>query len=77
MNLPFGIASIILLQKALHEKITKKKQTIDYPGIVTFAISMSAFLYGLNLLKEAQRMTGSIVVSLIVNRRIYRFISID
>lgn len=66
MNLPFGIASIILLQKALHEKITKKKQTIDYPGIVTFAISMSAFLYGLNLLKEAQRMTGSIVVSLIV-----------
>ncbi|EIT86141.1 major facilitator superfamily protein [Fictibacillus macauensis ZFHKF-1] len=61
MNLPFGIVALFILWTSLHEHVEKKKQKIDYGGIVTFAISMSAFLYALTLLKETKSLSGSIV----------------
>ncbi len=66
MNLPFGIVSLVLLWVALHEQLEKKKQIIDYPGIFTFAISMTSFLYALTLLKEQKEFTGSIILLLAV-----------
>ncbi|MCJ7842598.1 MFS transporter [Lederbergia sp. NSJ-179] len=66
MNLPFGIISLILIGTSLHEQIEKKKRTIDYAGIFTFAASMTSFLYALNLWKEERQMTGSIVTLFIV-----------
>ncbi|CAM3890690.1 MDR family MFS transporter [Lederbergia lenta] len=66
MNLPFGIISLILLWTALHEQIEKKKQIIDYGGIFTFAICMTAFLYALTLLKEYKQVTGNISILFIV-----------
>ncbi|KAA9014206.1 MDR family MFS transporter [Niallia endozanthoxylica] len=66
MNLPFGIVSLVLLWVALHEHLEKKKQIIDYPGIFTFAISMTSFLYALTLLKEQKELTGSIILLLAV-----------
>ena len=60
MNLPFGIISLILLWVSLKEQIEKKKQTIDYAGILTFAVCMTSFLYALTLLKEHKQLTGSI-----------------
>lgn len=66
MNLPFGITSLIIMQKALHEHITMKKQSIDFPGIITFAISMTAFLYALDLLKNEHRVTGALAIYLVV-----------
>ncbi|TCN22721.1 MDR family MFS transporter [Mesobacillus foraminis] len=66
MNLPFGIVALCLLWVSLHEQIEKKKQTIDYAGIFTFAVSMTAFLYALTLLKEENQVTGSILTLFIV-----------
>ncbi|WP_121613478.1 MDR family MFS transporter [Mesobacillus foraminis] len=66
MNLPFGIVALFLLWVSLHEQIEKKKQTIDYAGIFTFAVSMTAFLYALTLLKEENQVTGSILALFIV-----------
>jgi len=66
MNLPFGIVSLILLWVSLHEHLEKKKQIIDYPGIFTFAISMTSFLYALTLLKEQKALTSSILLLLAV-----------
>ncbi len=60
MNLPFGIAALILLSVSLHEQFEKKKPTIDYAGIFTFAVSMTAFLYALTVLKEEKHMTTTI-----------------
>ncbi|MBS4197365.1 MDR family MFS transporter [Lederbergia citri] len=66
MNLPFGIVSLFLLWVALHEHIEKKKQIIDYPGILTFTIFMSAFLYALTLVKEHKQLTNQISILFIV-----------
>ena len=44
INLPFGILSVILLQKNLHETFEKKKHTIDFAGIITLSIAMIIFL---------------------------------
>lgn len=61
MNIPFGFVSLILLSISLKEHIEKKKQTIDYPGIFTFAVSMTAFLYALTVLKVEKQVTGMIL----------------
>ncbi|MEK3889884.1 MDR family MFS transporter [Bacillus sp. FSL K6-3431] len=66
MNIPFGIISLIFLWTSLHEQIEKKKQIIDYGGILTFAICMTAFLYALTLLKEYKQVTGNISILFIV-----------
>ncbi|WP_338449672.1 MDR family MFS transporter [Niallia oryzisoli] len=66
MNLPFGIVSLILLWVSLQENLEKKKQIIDYPGIFTFAVSMTSFLYALTLLKEQKALTSSILLLLAV-----------
>jgi EmrB/QacA subfamily drug resistance transporter len=61
MNLPFGLISLVLLWFSLQEIIEKKKQTIDYIGIITFSVSMTAFLFALTVLKEQKQFTGSIL----------------
>ncbi|MDX8342547.1 MDR family MFS transporter [Rossellomorea sp. YZS02] len=66
MNLPFGIVSLFLLWTSLKENIEKKKHRIDYSGIFTFAVSITAFLYALTLLKEQKQVTGGILTLLII-----------
>lgn len=44
INIPFGILSIILIQKNLKENFTKKKHKIDFSGIITLSITIIAFL---------------------------------
>jgi EmrB/QacA subfamily drug resistance transporter len=44
INIPFGILSIILLQKNIKETLEKKKQTIDFAGIITLSAAMIIFL---------------------------------
>lgn len=67
MNLPFGIISLILLQQALHEQLSKKKQIIDYAGIITFTISMTAFLLALNIVKVEKQMTTNLFFWLLIS----------
>lgn len=44
INLPFGILSIILLQRNLKESFEKKKHKIDFAGIITLSVAMIIFL---------------------------------
>lgn len=44
INLPFGILSIILLQRNLDETFEKKKHNIDFAGIITLSAAMIIFL---------------------------------
>lgn len=61
MNIPFGIVSVLILWVSLFEQIEKKKHSIDYAGILVFAISMTSLLYGLTSLKEEKGLTSSIL----------------
>ncbi len=65
MNIPFGIISLLILWVSLYEQIEKKKQIIDYAGIVVFASSMTSLLYGLTVLKEQSQLTSSVVLLLV------------
>jgi EmrB/QacA subfamily drug resistance transporter len=46
INIPFGILSIILLQKNLNEGFKKKKHKIDFMGTVTLSAAIIIFLFG-------------------------------
>lgn len=60
MNLPFGIVAIFMLWASLHEKLEKKRHRIDYGGITVFAVTMTAFLYALTILRESKQMNGTV-----------------
>lgn len=44
INLPFGILSIILLQRNLKETFEKRSHSIDFAGIITLSATMLVFL---------------------------------
>lgn len=44
INIPFGILSVILLQKNIRESFEKKKQPFDFGGIITLSAAMLIFL---------------------------------
>lgn len=46
VNIPFGIMSIVLLQKNLSEDFERKKAHIDYAGIVVLTGAILTLLYG-------------------------------
>lgn len=45
INIPFGIFSIVLLQKNLKEKVQKKENQMDYLGIVILTTAIIIFLF--------------------------------
>jgi EmrB/QacA subfamily drug resistance transporter len=46
INIPFGILSIVLLQKNLSEDFERKKARIDYAGIIVLTGAILTLLYG-------------------------------
>ncbi|WP_238915273.1 MDR family MFS transporter [Clostridium sp. YIM B02555] len=44
INIPFGIVSVILIQRNLNESFEKKKHKIDFAGIITLSAAMLVFL---------------------------------
>ncbi len=44
INIPFGLLSILLLQKSLKETFHKKKHGIDFAGIITLSLAVMALL---------------------------------
>ncbi|WP_443661767.1 MDR family MFS transporter [Clostridium sp.] len=46
INVPFGIISIVLLQKNLIETVERKKHKIDYVGTLLFSFAIIIFLLG-------------------------------
>lgn len=47
MNVPFGLVAIVMLWLSLHEQIEKEKKPVDYWGVLTFTIGMTALIYAL------------------------------
>ncbi|EKQ53592.1 MULTISPECIES: MDR family MFS transporter [unclassified Clostridium] len=56
INLPFGILSVILIQRNLDENFEKKKHTIDFAGIITLSLAMVIFL---NIFLSGESITSS------------------
>jgi len=44
INIPFGIISVVLIQRNLDEVFEKKKHSIDFAGIITLSLAMVIFL---------------------------------
>ena len=44
INIPFGLLSVILLQKSLKETFQKKKHSIDFAGTITLSLAMIVLL---------------------------------
>lgn len=67
INIPFGIMSIILIQKNLKENFERKKHKIDYAGIAALSASIIALLYGVLVGGESQSFYSlTIVVCLVI-----------
>ncbi|MFT8314339.1 MAG: MDR family MFS transporter [Clostridium sp.] len=67
INIPFGITSIILLQKNLKESFQKNKITIDFLGIITLSLSIIIFLFGIfSISNNAKWYSRSLIFSLII-----------
>ncbi|MBU3112158.1 MDR family MFS transporter [Clostridium lacusfryxellense] len=65
INLPFGIISIILLQKNLNETFDRKKQKIDYLGTILFSMAIIIFLLGI-LSGEKSNIVLSIAATIVI-----------
>lgn len=65
INLPFGILSIILLQKNLKENFERKKHKIDYLGTLVLSASIIIFLFGV-LDGESGSHGVFVVISLVI-----------
>lgn len=67
INIPFGIMSIILIQKNLKENFERKKHKIDYAGTAALSASIIALLYGVLVGGESQSFYSlTIAVSLAI-----------
>lgn len=45
LNIPFGIASMWMIGRSLHETVQPRKVRIDYGGSITFTAGLTALLY--------------------------------
>lgn len=67
INIPFGIMSIILIQKNLKENFERKKHKIDYAGTAALSASIIALLYGVLVGGESRSFYSlTIVVCLVI-----------
>jgi EmrB/QacA subfamily drug resistance transporter len=44
INIPFGIASMVLIATSLHERIEKRRHTLDWAGAALLALGLTALL---------------------------------
>ena len=63
INLPFGLLSVVLLQRSLKETPVKMKHTIDYRGAVILTLSMLIFM-SIFLLGESFGLNRAVFVAL-------------
>jgi EmrB/QacA subfamily drug resistance transporter len=56
INIPFGVISILLLQKNLIEDFEKKKHKIDYAGTAILSMAILTLLYGILLGEKSSRL---------------------
>ena len=61
INLPFGIASVILLWLFFKERVERRRHKIDYLGTVSLTVSITSFLIGLLEIGEGRSWTDPLV----------------
>lgn len=71
INIPFGVFSIMLLEKNLNEKVQKKENQIDYLGIVILTTAIIIFLFTILNIDEntkvySLKILGPIVLTIIL-----------
>ncbi|ADL52917.1 MDR family MFS transporter [Clostridium cellulovorans] len=67
INIPFGILSVILIQRNLQENFEKRKHTIDFAGIITLSVAMLIFLNIFLTTKNSSSVDNKfIIISLII-----------
>ena len=64
-TLPFGIISIVLLQKNLIETFERKKHSIDYVGSLLFSLAIITFLMGI-LSGEKNNIILSLIITSVI-----------
>ncbi|MCR8642691.1 MFS transporter [Paenibacillus sp. N1-5-1-14] len=64
INIPFGIATIVLIVVYLKEKIEKTKKSIDYWGALTFSLGLLALLYAVQKGSETNEWLSPFVLLL-------------
>lgn len=62
INLPFGLLSIILLQKYLNENFVKKEVKIDYLGTIVLSLTIVILLYGFLMGEKSPLGYGNTVI---------------
>ncbi|ADZ22913.1 EmrB/QacA subfamily drug resistance transporter [Clostridium acetobutylicum] len=62
INLPFGIFSLVLLEKNLKEKVEKKKTPMDYLGIVTLTLTIVIFLLTILGINENTKISSAKII---------------
>lgn len=76
INIPFGILSVILIQRNLKEVFEKKKHQIDFAGIVTLSLAMIILLniFVSNENRDSSNMfkTISVVITVILITSFYK-----
>lgn len=72
INLPFGILSVILLEKYLKENFEKKKPKIDYLGSIVLSASIIILLYGF-LTGEKSKLgyTYTIIICMLISSLLF------
>lgn len=63
INIPFGILSIVLLQRNLRENFERKKHRIDYAGTIVLSFAIIVLLYGVLI---GSKNSTFVIVSLIL-----------
>lgn len=67
INIPFGLISIILLQRNLNEKFQIKKHKIDYLGTLILSCAIISLLYGVLLIEKSGRLfSPSMIVAIVI-----------
>ncbi|WP_233567962.1 MDR family MFS transporter [Cohnella faecalis] len=66
INIPLGVAALVLVNGFLHERFERKKKKIDYWGAAAFTIAISALMYALLSIGETHPWNSPFILVLVV-----------
>lgn len=65
VNIPFGLIGMYMINKYFHEKVVKRKASIDYLGSLFLTIAIVALLFSCLESHNTKLLTGLIIVSIV------------
>lgn len=67
INVPFGIAAMLMVGFSLKENIEKTKKKIDFAGAITFSVGMLALLYALQRGGDTHNWTSPSIILMLIS----------